>query len=910
MFEIAKTASGYASAPTTLASFDGSTSGPVIADANGDLFGTTPDGGANDEGTVFEIAKTATGYTSAPTTLVSFNVAGDGAGGGVGPGPQGNLIADANGDLFGTTAGGGANEDGTVFEIAKTATGYASAPTMLASFDGPDGEFPVGSLIADANGDLFGTTEAGGLSSASAFSDGTVFEIKKTAAGYASTPTTLASFNIYLGPVGPEGSLIADANGDLFGVTYGGGNVDRVSAAGTVFEIAKTAAGYDSTPITLATFTGPNGAEPVGGLILDAAGDLFGTTSEGGASGLYGTAFEIKKTPTGYASAPSTLISFDGADGAGPEASLIADANGDLFGTTGGGGANGSYGTVFEITDSGFIVSSSGRPPTITGTVADRTTTSEAPIDPFSTVTIGDPSAGATDTLSITFAAADGSLSGAGLGGSNGSDTLSGTAAAITTELDALSFKPVDGVPNTSVTTTFTLSDTSSAYPTPTVDHTTSVIDSDPAVPRTIATNGVTTLAQVGNQYALESGGSIQAWVEYQGSPVTAVSGATWAPVGAVETGNGYEVAWRDASANEYAVWNTDLSGDYTTSATGVPTGSSQELEAVEGYFGEHFAGAGTPATPQTPTNGITPIGNLFELNPGGGTGPLLQYQGSFDTASPSAVWAPVAALKTGNGYEVAWRDASANEYTVWNTDLSGDYTTSATGVLTGSSQELEAVEGYFGEQFAGAGTPATPQTPTNGITPIGNLFELNPGGGTGPLLRYQGSFFTASPSAVWAPVAALKTGNGYEVAWRDASANEYTVWNTDLSGDYTTSATGVLTGSSQELKAVEGYFGEQFADAGTPATPQTPTNGITPIGNLFELNPGGGTGPLLQYQGSLVTAGGVPNPGKELQSLAGNCRLLRAVCKQIAAFGSFLERNGTGGRAPIIRAGTRRAAG
>ena len=71
------------------------------------------------------------------------------------------------------------------------------------------------------------------------------------------------------------------------------------------------------------------------------------------------------------------------------------------------------------------------------------------------------------------------------------------------------------------------------------------------------------------------------------------------------------------------------------------------------------------------------------------------------------------------------------NEYTVWNTDLNGNYTTSATGVLTGSSQELEAVEGYFGEQFAGAGTPATPQTPTNGITPIGDLFELTAGGGT-----------------------------------------------------------------------------------------------------------------------------------------------------------------------------------
>ena len=87
------------------------------------------------------------------TTLVSFN-------GANGIDPVGSLIADANGDLFGTTAGGGANNAGTVFEIAKTATGYASTPTTLVSFNGANGIDPVGSLIADANGDLFGT--AGG----------------------------------------------------------------------------------------------------------------------------------------------------------------------------------------------------------------------------------------------------------------------------------------------------------------------------------------------------------------------------------------------------------------------------------------------------------------------------------------------------------------------------------------------------------------------------------------------------------------------------------------------------------------------------------------------------------------------------------------------------------------------------
>ena len=101
--------------------------------------------------------------------------------------------------------------------------------------------------------------------------------------------------------------------------------------------------------------------------------------------------------------------------------------------------------------------------PTITGAVSGQTTTSETPIDPFSGVMIGDANAGATDMLSITLSS-PGSLSGTGLSGSDGSYTLMGTTAAITSELRALSFTSVNGVPNTSVTRTFTLSDTSSAY--------------------------------------------------------------------------------------------------------------------------------------------------------------------------------------------------------------------------------------------------------------------------------------------------------------------------------------------------------------------------------------------------------------------------------------------------------------
>ena len=152
-----------------------------------------------------------------------------------------------------------------MFEIAKTAGGYASTPITLVSFNGADGDQPRGSLIADANGDLFGTTGS------------TVFEIAKTAGGYASTPTTLVSALA-------QGSLIADFDGDLFGTTLDG----------TAFEIVKTAGGYASTPTTLVSFDGTTGV-PQGSLIADSNGDLFGTTDDGGANG-DGTVFEIVKT--------------------------------------------------------------------------------------------------------------------------------------------------------------------------------------------------------------------------------------------------------------------------------------------------------------------------------------------------------------------------------------------------------------------------------------------------------------------------------------------------------------------------------------------------------------------------------------------------------------------------------------
>jgi hypothetical protein len=376
VFEIVKTADGYASTPSILVNFcsllncaDGAEPNGPIFGTSGDLFGTTSLGGVRPDGfptgTVFEITKTADGYASTPTTLVKFcslpNCA-DGAS------PAASVITDANGNLFGITQSGGANGGGTVFEIVKSADGYASTPTLLHSFcalpNCADGGTPT-ELIADGNGNLFGVTAFGGTNNR-----GVVFEIAKTADGYASTLTLLYSFCSLpkcADGFGP-GNLIADANDNLFGTTGGGGgNGGTLFEGGTVFEIAKTADGYASTPTTLVKFCSllncTDGGGPTG-LIADAKGNLFGTTGWGGTGGSRhpgdpeqppggGTVFEIVKTADGYASTPTVLYSFcslpNCADDLVP-GRLIADANGNLFGATSG------QGTVFELTDTGFVV--------------------------------------------------------------------------------------------------------------------------------------------------------------------------------------------------------------------------------------------------------------------------------------------------------------------------------------------------------------------------------------------------------------------------------------------------------------------------------------------------------------------------------------------------------------------------
>jgi uncharacterized repeat protein (TIGR03803 family) len=324
IYEIAKTADGYGPATITLYNFagdpNGSPNSPLVADPSGDLFGTTSGG------TVFELGKTASGYASAPATLATFGSSG----------PAG-LIMDSSGDLIGVTRTGGANGDGSIFEIAKTAGGYASTPTTLANFDGTNGSMPA-DLLLDSSGDIFGVAADSNGSSI-------VFELAHTGQGYASAPVTVATIanNAPSGFSEAVTGLSIDTSGNLFGTAVynpAPAPMDNGPSSGMVFEIAKTASGYESTSTTLAT-----GFVPWSGVTVDGAGNLWGTSRSG--------IFELPKEANGYAATPTII------NGVEPVQPLLADSNGNLFDVS----SIGTYlseGTVFELTNTGFVTPGGG----------------------------------------------------------------------------------------------------------------------------------------------------------------------------------------------------------------------------------------------------------------------------------------------------------------------------------------------------------------------------------------------------------------------------------------------------------------------------------------------------------------------------------------------------------------------
>jgi len=301
--------------PTTLATFNG-TNGcspwATLALSGTTLYGTTEGSqGVGPFGTVYSVSTNGSNFTNLATISVGeYNC-----------GPQGGVVVSGS-TLYGTSNAGGANGGGMVFSVPASGGNMTALHSW--SDDGSTASNPAGSIVLSGS-TLYGVTTSGGNNDI-----GTVYSVSTTGGNY----TTLASFSSDSN--GPGGGLIISGN-TIYGTTIGDGSTNY----GSVYSVSTSGGNFT----TLATFNGTNGNEPMCELTLSGS-TLYGTTVLGGANG-DGVVFSVPTDGGGTAADVTTLYSFSGTDGAYPVGGVVV-SGGDIYGTTGNDGAGGD-GTVFEL---------------------------------------------------------------------------------------------------------------------------------------------------------------------------------------------------------------------------------------------------------------------------------------------------------------------------------------------------------------------------------------------------------------------------------------------------------------------------------------------------------------------------------------------------------------------------------
>jgi uncharacterized repeat protein (TIGR03803 family) len=309
--------------------------GRPILDKAGNIYGTTLAGGATYwAGSVYQLTPSSSGWTE--TMVYSFGGTGDGAQ------PEAGLVMDKTGNLYGTTVSGGGSNDGTVFELTPSGSGWTEQ--IIHSFTGADGVAPyLGHLTFDRAGNLYGTTKTGGKHNA-----GTVFKLVHAKSGW--KEKTLYAFAGGNDANWANESLVFDKAGNLYGASYqGGGNGCGGLGCGTVFKLTRTKPGWKEK--VLYAFTGgKDGGQPYESVILDKAGNLYGTTFAGGDANGDGVVFELTHSKGTWKE--KVLYAFTGGnDGANPYVNVIFGKGGVLFGATDQAGAN-KNGVLFKLTPS------------------------------------------------------------------------------------------------------------------------------------------------------------------------------------------------------------------------------------------------------------------------------------------------------------------------------------------------------------------------------------------------------------------------------------------------------------------------------------------------------------------------------------------------------------------------------
>ena len=320
---------------TFTAGGDGAHPGSLSMDRSGNLYGVANAGGyrggtcsALGCGTVFKLSRQGSNWVLNP--LYAFH------GGNDGRVPGANVVFGPDGSLYSTTSEGGAQGYGTVFKLQPPARACESAfcpwtKTELYQFVGvPNGSDPVGTLVFDAAGNIYGVTQVGGHQDY-----GTVYELTHSAGGWMESV-------LFSGLASPMSGVIFDHAGNLYGTTLQGGGIGY----GSVYQLAPSGSGWNMNVLTSFEDDG-DGIEPSGGLILDVSGNLYGGTYNGGS---YNGGVVYELTPSGDNWLLNNLYSF-GPGLFGPIGSLTTDASGNLYGATNDEGAYG-YGNVFKLTSS------------------------------------------------------------------------------------------------------------------------------------------------------------------------------------------------------------------------------------------------------------------------------------------------------------------------------------------------------------------------------------------------------------------------------------------------------------------------------------------------------------------------------------------------------------------------------
>src|SRR5258708_16743593 len=289
--------------------------GPIL-DSKGNLYGTAVYGGVYNYGAVFELSPAANGQWT-ETVLHSFNFDGQD-----GIRPYSSLMMDLSGNLYGTTNIGGTFALGTVFKIHPNSDGSWSE-TILHSFnaDGTDGYNPYSNLIFDKQGNLYGTTYAGGN-----LGEGVVFQLSKKNGIW--LEQAIHTFN-YTDGAAPYGGLVMDSKGFFYGATSYGGTYQH----GVVFALKLGSSGAWTESVLHSFNPSSEGYLPYAGLVIDKAGHLYGTTLYGGTKGFSGAVFELGEVPGLWGE--TVIHSFiDGQHGINPYGPPAIDASGNLYGTT------------------------------------------------------------------------------------------------------------------------------------------------------------------------------------------------------------------------------------------------------------------------------------------------------------------------------------------------------------------------------------------------------------------------------------------------------------------------------------------------------------------------------------------------------------------------------------------------